>query len=767
MVTPRQEVEFDELTALTSAPSSADEILVVSNDLPRRVAWSIASAALGLSSQQVVQLIQNSIVGGDNITVTPTGSTVVIAGQAGGGTQGGDGWTPNFTLEADGAEREVLRLSSWTGGAGTAPATGYLGRSGLVGTAALAVNVKGARGQQGATGGAGARGPQGTQGPRGNTGPAGAEGPRGPAGATGSQGPQGDTGPQGMTGAQGGQGNTGPRGATGSQGPQGPQGMTGAQGAQGETGPRGPAGSQGATGAQGAQGDPGQGVPTGGTTGQVLSKTGNADYATGWADAASGGGLNLTQVNAAIDSRVNAFARDTTTDVPIDQIPDGIARDDEIAAAAQMGNTDRWPASKLPTNVAYDSDLPDSDELVPDFAGVADGRVLGIQSGALAWIADQDTGGGLTQSEVDGRVQSLVSDWAEVGNSTDVPADKIPSSIARDSDIPAPHTSNPTTQGTARSPGTGTDYALGNHDHGIPARTDTNPTTVGGSRSVGRERHWARGDHDHGIPGLSDDTPVASTTGAGTSGTSGNASRADHRHQAPASGGLDLTQVNSAIDSRVQQFARDSTTDISVDKIPDAITRDTEVPGFINTAIQVGSGMSKSVSGGVITLSATGGSATGITEMDFHRLLETAIQAGSGLMRTIANNVITLATSGGGGGTMPPAQDHSIYLGISVDTTFGSAEFTVNNAADTSVTTLTFPTWSNPSRQNARYVAIAIPSARRLTGVYQGGNQAFNERGDFVAESETVTISLGGSQHKVYRSTSQWIIGGEYEIVTE
>lgn len=43
-----------------------------------------------------------------------------------------------------------------------------------------------------------------------------------------------------------------------------------------------PQGIQGNTGATGAQGEPGEGVPTGGTTGQALLKSGAADYATAW-----------------------------------------------------------------------------------------------------------------------------------------------------------------------------------------------------------------------------------------------------------------------------------------------------------------------------------------------------------------------------------------------------------------------------------------------------------------------------------------------------
>ncbi|HRO75079.1 MAG TPA: hypothetical protein PLP27_02890, partial [Crocinitomicaceae bacterium] len=54
-------------------------------------------------------------------------------------------------------------------------------------------------------------------------------------------------------------------------------------GATGATGPQGPAGPAGATGAAG------QGVPTGGTAGQVLTKINGTDYNTQWTTPSSGG----------------------------------------------------------------------------------------------------------------------------------------------------------------------------------------------------------------------------------------------------------------------------------------------------------------------------------------------------------------------------------------------------------------------------------------------------------------------------------------------
>ena len=55
----------------------------------------------------------------------------------------------------------------------------------------------------------------------------------------------------------------------------------------GGVGPQGPAGP---TGAQGPAGAAGQGVPAGGTTGQVLAKNSAANYDTGWVTPTSGGG---------------------------------------------------------------------------------------------------------------------------------------------------------------------------------------------------------------------------------------------------------------------------------------------------------------------------------------------------------------------------------------------------------------------------------------------------------------------------------------------
>lgn len=148
-------------------------------------------------------------------------------------------------------------------------------------------NLKGATGEQGP------QGEQGLQGPPGTTGP---QGPTGATGATGATGPQG---PQGERGLQGPQGERGPQGP---QGEQGPQGQTGATGPQG---PQGPTGATGATGPQGEQGPAGEGVPTGGTAGQLLMKSSSTDYDTEWSS------ITTSDINGIID-KVGTDTLDTT-----------------------------------------------------------------------------------------------------------------------------------------------------------------------------------------------------------------------------------------------------------------------------------------------------------------------------------------------------------------------------------------------------------------------------------------------------------------------
>lgn len=82
--------------------------------------------------------------------LTPAGVDEIGEALAAGGWAGEAGWSPVLAVVADGSRR-VLKVAAWTGGEGTAPAAGqYVGASGLVATAAEAVDIRGATGPAGA-----------------------------------------------------------------------------------------------------------------------------------------------------------------------------------------------------------------------------------------------------------------------------------------------------------------------------------------------------------------------------------------------------------------------------------------------------------------------------------------------------------------------------------------------------------------------------------------------------------------------------------------
>ena len=63
--------------------------------------------------------------------------------------RGPRGWTPVVAVVTDGA-RSVLRITDWTGGEGSKPTvTGFIGATGIVATAALAVDIRGSIGATG------------------------------------------------------------------------------------------------------------------------------------------------------------------------------------------------------------------------------------------------------------------------------------------------------------------------------------------------------------------------------------------------------------------------------------------------------------------------------------------------------------------------------------------------------------------------------------------------------------------------------------------
>jgi hypothetical protein len=143
-------------TAITIRRTTTKTVLVRVGPLGNRGAagftgWSPLFAAVSDGARRVMQIAD--WVGGQG-TKPATGGYIGAAGVVAliadavdfRGAIGLRGWSPVFSLIADGARR-VLQLTDWTGGEGSKPAVGeFVGVSGLVATAAEAVDIRGAAG---------------------------------------------------------------------------------------------------------------------------------------------------------------------------------------------------------------------------------------------------------------------------------------------------------------------------------------------------------------------------------------------------------------------------------------------------------------------------------------------------------------------------------------------------------------------------------------------------------------------------------------------
>jgi len=140
-----------------------------------------------------------------------------------------------------------------------------------------------------------------------------------------------------------------------------------------------------------------------------------------------------------------------------------------VADWAEAGNNDVLPDAKISSNIARANTVPSNSRidsraraLIADWAE-SDNNISNVPASKLGsgtadstkvlygdstWKdAPSGGGGGLNQSQVDARVGALVENFAEVGNNAQIPDSKIPSSIARDSEIP----SNSAIDGRARA----------------------------------------------------------------------------------------------------------------------------------------------------------------------------------------------------------------------------------------------------------------------------------------------------------------------------
>lgn len=205
---------------------------------------------------------------------------------------GPKGWSPILSAELH-AERAVLRVADWAGGEGIKPTiTGYIGLTGIVATAAEAIDVRGLPGAPGQDGAPGAKGDPGKTGDPGERGQSftvdatgllaskaaydgeaagfaylatdvgllfirqGAEGwSEGIPFGKGDKGERGDPGLPGQDGAPGLKGDKGNKGDKGDPGLPGQDGAPGLKGDKGDKGERGEQGPPGADGSSAQTGD--------------------------------------------------------------------------------------------------------------------------------------------------------------------------------------------------------------------------------------------------------------------------------------------------------------------------------------------------------------------------------------------------------------------------------------------------------------------------------------------------------------------------------
>lgn len=94
--------------------------------------------------------------------------------------------------------------------------------------------------------------------------------------------------------------------------------LSGAAGIQGPAGPQGIQGEQGPQGIQGVAGADGVGIPSGGTTGQVLKKKSNNDYDTEWGIGGGGGGSYTAGNGIVIDN--DEISTDNMDSTDLDEV---------------------------------------------------------------------------------------------------------------------------------------------------------------------------------------------------------------------------------------------------------------------------------------------------------------------------------------------------------------------------------------------------------------------------------------------------------------
>ena len=151
-------------------------------------------------------------------------------------------------------------------------------------------------------------------------------------------------------------------------------------------------------------------------------------------------GSSGSVTTAQIDGRIAVWARTGNTSmIPVAKMPAYLSSANLVNLIvtgvntgvhdwAEAVNTDAIPDAKIPSTITRDTELPSADQLVPT-TGNTNGRFLSRVNGANAWVAAPTSGGSVTNDQIDGRVRSIVSDWAETGNSSRIPSTKMPTNV--------------------------------------------------------------------------------------------------------------------------------------------------------------------------------------------------------------------------------------------------------------------------------------------------------------------------------------------------
>lgn len=217
----------------------------------------------------------------------------------------------------------------------------------------------------------------------------------------------------------------GPQGPQGEIGPQGPQGVQGIQGIQGLTGLTGQDGPAGAKGDKGDTGAAGQGVPAGGTSGQVLAKNSSTSYDTHWIDAPSGegGGVSLGETETTAyrgDRGKAAYDHSQAAHAPADATAAGATGDDFATshlAAFTHGNIANGQTAYGWGNHAsagYLTGIPSHDHSSNKLAQANTHESADTDAATTALHHTLGTGANQAAAGNDSRFTKIVPEWAQV-----------------------------------------------------------------------------------------------------------------------------------------------------------------------------------------------------------------------------------------------------------------------------------------------------------------------------------------------------------------